>query len=612
MEPELCDRVLSNLRASKLQLQVQGRTLREKLAPSCLDFDSVSALLSYCSMPEAPGMHVRLTNVTVLQRRKRSKDRLYFLMVSDETSADTRLEVKLSAYSGALSPTEAAAAIRSTTIGTVANVLEGVIEKQPWEGGGYTLSATRVEMSAANETPAILFDLNYLSMMTDDEHGAICRQLRLSYTSNRRSSRPFNIYLGGAGITASGAQNISTEQAKLGVAAAHGHWAQWENVQLIDSASPWECCKNVTYLCADSPNVLGTIDTGSTLVIGGLADHTPKPGASARRAEKHGVRTARLPLEQFLKLRSRVDGDGTGGADVTTLAVVQILLGWREFGSWEGSIPACPALRCAPMRKYVRWLPPYEALNDASRPTELFPSSDAVSVTTSAQAPGAPGGSLLVESVEVANLNSDVGQIYAAEEATGEYLRIGRHAVCQENSTFCGLCSLAMVLNSFANSGIQQHENSLQQHENSLHENDIFTRCVADPNVSALAKKADKCGLVLEELAMLAEALGLKAEVMFADETTEISFFGRMRAALLDPSRRVLLNYHMTTMGQPSGNGHISPVGGWHEASGSYLVLDCWYETDPCWAVAANVWEAVCSVDQEAQRSRGCLLLAQQ
>ena len=25
----------------------------------------------------------------------------------------------------------------------------------------------------------------------------------------------------------------------------------------------------------------------------------------------------------------------------------------------------CPALRCAPLRKYVRWLPPYEHLNDA-------------------------------------------------------------------------------------------------------------------------------------------------------------------------------------------------------------------------------------------------------
>lgn len=33
--------------------------------------------------------------------------------------------------------------------------------------------------------------------------------------------------------------------------------------------------------------------------------------------------------------------------------------------AWGEALARCPAFRCAPLRKYVRWLPPYERLNDA-------------------------------------------------------------------------------------------------------------------------------------------------------------------------------------------------------------------------------------------------------
>ena len=32
---------------------------------------------------------------------------------------------------------------------------------------------------------------------------------------------------------------------------------------------------------------------------------------------------------------------------------------------WGEAIARCPAFRCAPLRKYVRWLPPYAHLNGA-------------------------------------------------------------------------------------------------------------------------------------------------------------------------------------------------------------------------------------------------------
>ena len=87
-----------------------------------------------------------------------------------------------------------------------------------------------------------------------------------------------------------------------------------------------------------------------------------------------GLTTARLPLGRVLDFQCR-RGES---ADITTLAVVQLLLLRREFGGagfgeggWGSAISRCPALRCAPLRKYVRWRPPYEALNDGARPAQL-------------------------------------------------------------------------------------------------------------------------------------------------------------------------------------------------------------------------------------------------
>ena len=87
---------------------------------------------------------------------------------------------------------------------------------------------------------------------------------------------------------------------------------------------------------------------------------------SFSRAASFSVETARLPLEEAIELRAT----GGGAGDISTLAVVQLLLLRREYaaGGWGGAISRCPALQCAPLRKYVRWKAPYTHLNDAARP----------------------------------------------------------------------------------------------------------------------------------------------------------------------------------------------------------------------------------------------------
>ena len=241
---------------------------------------------------------------------------------------------------------------------------------------------------------ALVFDLNYPEHTTPDEAGALCRQLTMSFAANRRAARPFPLLVvGGVGVPESdnAADVAASDSSEAGVSAGDvlplirmlsaSNWWTCPGVYRTGSAVPWVGLPGeVVYLTADSPNVLEDLPAGgdaapgpsTVYVVGGIVDRVEKPGLSYQRAVAAGLRTARLPLEKFLQLRSsgkKAQGSGCRRADdITTLAVVQMLLLFRENGGkWGDAISRCPALRCAPLRKYVQWLPPYHELNNAKR-----------------------------------------------------------------------------------------------------------------------------------------------------------------------------------------------------------------------------------------------------
>lgn len=221
---------------------------------------------------------------------------------------------------------------------------------------------------------ALVFDLNYHEHTTEDEAGALCRQLTMSFAANRRAAKPFPLLLlGGVGVPdCSGTDG--TPGSKKGqdlpplirLLETSNWWAS-PGVQRSGSATPWQGFNSadVVYLTADSPNALEDLapeqapeSSRTVYVVGGIVDRVEKPGLSYRRAVAAGLRTARLPLEKFLTLKGAQKAQQkatgcrreAGGDDVTTLAVVQMLLLFRESGRWGDAISRCPALRCAPVR----------------------------------------------------------------------------------------------------------------------------------------------------------------------------------------------------------------------------------------------------------------------
>jgi tRNA (guanine9-N1)-methyltransferase len=82
----------------------------------------------------------------------------------------------------------------------------------------------------------------------------------------------------------------------------------------------------IIYLSSESDNVLTHLKPNSTYIIGGLVDKNRHKGICHRRAEGRNVKTAKLPIKEYLEMRDR--------QVLVTNHVLEILLKWMEFGDW--------------------------------------------------------------------------------------------------------------------------------------------------------------------------------------------------------------------------------------------------------------------------------------
>jgi tRNA (guanine9-N1)-methyltransferase len=82
----------------------------------------------------------------------------------------------------------------------------------------------------------------------------------------------------------------------------------------------------VIYLSSESDNILTHLKPNSTYIIGGLVDKNRHKGMCHKRAVNRGIKTAKLPIKEYLEMRDR--------QVLVTNHVMEILLKWMEFGDW--------------------------------------------------------------------------------------------------------------------------------------------------------------------------------------------------------------------------------------------------------------------------------------
>ena len=205
-----------------------------------------------------------------------------------------------------------------------------------------------VAAASAGSAAILCFDIgSFDAVQTDGEVHALSRQIVQSYGFNRSATCPFRFALAGFATASRITEALETHS-------SHNWLVRREELAPWD-AFPASCGWRLLYLSADADAVLdadAVQNCKSVLIIGGLVDQAgghaggARVGEAHRVAEKQSIQTARLPIDDYVVVRK---------PSLTCLAVVQILAGVAATGCWKRAVQEAPAMRCAPLKKYVRW-----------------------------------------------------------------------------------------------------------------------------------------------------------------------------------------------------------------------------------------------------------------
>ncbi|RLA22561.1 MAG: phytochelatin synthase [Gammaproteobacteria bacterium] len=179
-----------------------------------------------------------------------------------------------------------------------------------------------------------------------------------------------------------------------------------------------------------------------------------------------------------------------------------------------------------------------------------------------------------------------------------DFFKLANHFESQHNKIFCGPTSAAIVLNSLrVRSGAVQipEDNTLLNQADLKYlaskkwspffqrytQNNVFLNSPKSRALvlgKALTDKQGKPikdrGFQLRQLAELFQEHGLTTKIRIVDQSLDNKTIkNEIIENLRTPDDYVIVNYKRSVLNQPGG-GHISPLGAYHKASDSFLVMD--------------------------------------
>jgi len=171
----------------------------------------------------------------------------------------------------------------------------------------------------------VVVDLSFDSLMTLKEIRSLSNQIVYCYASNMKALYPVDLYLTSLG------GNVEKHLLSQN---GFKNWKQIHRDQrhFID-LFPKE---DLVYLSSESEQLLESIDPTKVYIIGGIVDHNRLKGITHQRAEQFGIATIRLPIDKYIKMKTR--------KVLTVNQVFEIILQFLECKDWavalEKVIPA--------------------------------------------------------------------------------------------------------------------------------------------------------------------------------------------------------------------------------------------------------------------------------
>lgn len=187
------------------------------------------------------------------------------------------------------------------------------------------------------------------------------------------------------------------------------------------------------------------------------------------------------------------------------------------------------------------------------------------------------------------------GQHLLAESAhKTDHAQLKPFLLPQRRRAFCGPATSAAVIN------------AALRPSNPVTQFSLFGTAAPDTK-SELAVSLS--GLTLEELAVLLRAHGLVVRTVHAKYTDVATFRADAQTILSEPLAFMVVNYDRGALEQ-AGAGHISPIGAYHVATDRLLVMDvATYKYPYTWVPLSMLWAAMNTVDLDAARTRGYLVV---
>mmetsp|Transcript_11116 Transcript_11116/g.20802 ORF Transcript_11116/g.20802 Transcript_11116/m.20802 type:complete len:396 (-) Transcript_11116:11-1198(-) len=192
------------------------------------------------------------------------------------------------------------------------------------------------KMESADTSFRVCIDCGFGDLMTYKEMNSLASQIRYCYAANKRSNNP--VYISVSSLNESG---TTFEQ----LSKVEGFPEQWKQRGFScssESLDKMHDIHNLVYLTSDSETKLDHLDDSKTYVIGGIVDRNRLKGITIEKANKLGIQTAKLPIDEHLKL--------VATKVLTVNHVFEILLKYREFGDdWKQAL-----LEVLPQRKDIQ------------------------------------------------------------------------------------------------------------------------------------------------------------------------------------------------------------------------------------------------------------------
>ncbi|XP_033741779.1 glutathione gamma-glutamylcysteinyltransferase 3-like [Pecten maximus] len=179
------------------------------------------------------------------------------------------------------------------------------------------------------------------------------------------------------------------------------------------------------------------------------------------------------------------------------------------------------------------------------------------------------------------------------------YFKMAAQFSTQTEPAFCGLTTLVMILNA-----LEIDPGKIWKAPWRWYHEDMLECCVS------LQEMKEK-GITYDQFVCLAACNSLEAESTRIDDSASLETFRDhvIRLSRQD-DRFIALSYSRKTLGQ-TGDGHFSPVGGYHPDRDLVLVMDtARFKYPPHWVPLANIWEAMKPFDKSTGKSRGYCILS--